>query len=78
MYGSELDRLKRSSFQRPFAVEVKQVRITQRVRIEATAAVGKPGTKETLPEKLRTKESPNDRRKLSESICEGPFGLSAK
>jgi len=29
------------------------------------AAVGKPDTKETLPEKLRTKESPNDRRKLS-------------
>jgi len=27
-------------------------------------AVGKPGAKETLPEKLRTKESPNDRRKL--------------
>jgi hypothetical protein len=37
------------------------------------AAVGKPGAKETLPEKLRAKESPNDRRKLSESICEGPF-----
>jgi len=34
---------------------------------------GKPGAKETLPEKLRAKESPNDRRKLSESVCEGPF-----
>jgi len=28
-------------------------------------AVGKPGAKEALPEKLRAKESPNDRRKLS-------------
>ena len=35
--------------------------------------VGKPGAKETLPEKLQAKEGPNDRRKLSESICEGPF-----
>jgi hypothetical protein len=37
------------------------------------AAVGKPGAKERLPEKLRAKESPNDRRKLTESIREGPF-----
>jgi len=36
-------------------------------------AVGKPGAKETLPEKLLAKESPNDCRKLRESICEGPF-----
>jgi hypothetical protein len=35
--------------------------------------IGKPGTKETLPEKLRSKESPNDRRKVGDSICEGPF-----
>ena len=26
-----------------------------------------------LPEKLRARESPNNRRKLSESIFEGPF-----
>jgi hypothetical protein len=37
------------------------------------AAVGKPGAKEMLPEKLQKRESPNDRRKLSEGICEGPF-----
>jgi nitroreductase len=42
-------------------------------RVEAMAAVGKPGAKETLPEKLRAKESPNERRKLSQSICEGAF-----
>jgi nitroreductase len=42
-------------------------------RVEAMAAVGKPGRKETLPEKLRAKESPNERRKLDASICEGPF-----
>jgi len=37
------------------------------------AAVGKPGAKELLPEKLQARESPNDRRKVSESIFEGPF-----
>ncbi len=50
-----------------------ELKIPDGFRVEAMAAVGKPGAKETLPEKLRTKESPNDRRKLSESICEGPF-----
>jgi hypothetical protein len=37
------------------------------------AAVGRPGPKELLPEKLQARETPNDRRKLSESIFEGPF-----
>jgi hypothetical protein len=37
------------------------------------AAVGKPGPKELFPEELQKRESSNDRRKLSESICEGPF-----
>ncbi len=50
-----------------------ELKIPDEFRVEAMAAVGKPGTKETLPEKLRTKENPNDRRKLTESICEGPF-----
>jgi hypothetical protein len=37
------------------------------------AAVGKSGPKELLPEKLQARESPSDRRKLSESVFEGPF-----
>ena len=52
-----------------------ELKIPDGFRIEAMAAVGKPGAKEMLPEKLRAKESPNDRRKLSESICEGPFRI---
>jgi len=28
---------------------------------------------ELLPEKLQARESPNDRRKISESVIEGPF-----
>jgi len=50
-----------------------KLKIPDGFRVEAMAAVGKPGAKQTLPEKLRAKESPNDRRKLIESICEGPF-----
>jgi nitroreductase len=52
-----------------------ELKIPEGFRVEAMAAVGKPGSKETLPEKLQAKESPNDRRKLSESICEGPFAF---
>ena len=37
------------------------------------AAVGRPASKEIVPEKLQERESPNDRRKVSESIFEGPF-----
>jgi nitroreductase len=50
-----------------------ELRIPGEFRVEAMAAVGRPGPKELLPEKLQARESPNDRRKLSESIFEGPF-----
>lgn len=50
-----------------------ELQIPDGFRVEAMAAVGKPGAKEILPEKLRAKESPNERRPLRESICEGPF-----
>jgi hypothetical protein len=40
------------------------------------AAVGRPASKEILPEKLQERENPNDRRKVSESVFEGPFKQS--
>jgi nitroreductase len=46
-------------------------------QVEAMAAVGRPGAKESLPEKLREREEPNDRRKLSDTIFEGPFRSGA-
>jgi nitroreductase len=52
-----------------------ELRIPEEYQVEAMAAVGKPGSKELLPEKLREKESPNDRRKVTESICQGPFAF---
>jgi hypothetical protein len=36
-------------------------------------AVGKPGNKEELPEKLREREFPSARKKLSEIVFEGMF-----
>jgi len=49
------------------------LKIPEGFTVEAMMAVGKPGDKESLPEKLREKEFPSDRKKLSETICEGPF-----
>lgn len=51
------------------------LRIPDEFQVEAMAAVGKPGSKELLPEKLQPRETPNDRRKLSDSVYEGPFEL---
>jgi len=51
----------------------KSLRIPDEFQVEAMAAVGKPGSKEQLPDKLLQRESPNDRRKVSDSIFEGPF-----
>jgi nitroreductase len=42
-------------------------------RVEAMVAVGKPGSIDTLPPGLRDRESPGDRRKLDQTICEGKF-----
>ena len=42
-------------------------------RVEAMAAVGRPGTPDKLPEKLRERETPSDRRPLSEIVYEGRF-----
>ena len=44
-------------------------------QVEAMVAVGKPGDPAELPEKLRERETPNDRRPLSQTACEGPWGL---
>ncbi len=42
-------------------------------QVEAMAAIGKPGQVELLPETLQMRESPSDRRKLEETVCEGLF-----
>jgi nitroreductase len=42
-------------------------------QVEAMAAIGKPGNKGSLPEKLQEREAPSDRRKLTETAFEGAF-----
>ena len=36
------------------------------------AAIGKPSKKEDLPTELQERQSPNDRRKLAETVIAGP------
>ena len=52
-----------------------ELRIPEGFRVEAMAAVGRPGRAEDLPESLRERESPSPRKKLKEIICEGPFNF---
>jgi nitroreductase len=49
------------------------LKIPRDLQVEAMAAVGKPGKKEDLPIGLQEREAPNDRRKLAETISEGPY-----
>jgi nitroreductase len=44
-------------------------------QVEAMAAVGRPGDVRNLPEVLQARETPNDRRPLDQTVCEGVFFL---
>jgi nitroreductase len=63
MQGFDYDRAKTS------------LAIPDEYQVEAMVAVGKPGARESLPEKLQAIEAPNDRRPLAKTVCEGPFHL---
>jgi nitroreductase len=45
------------------------------VRIEAMAAVGRPGALAHLPETFHARESPSTRKPLAELVCEGRYDL---
>jgi nitroreductase len=47
--------------------------IPEGFHVEAMAAIGRPADPVSLSDDLRAKESPSDRRKLEQTICEGPF-----
>ena len=49
--------------------------IPEEFQVEAMAAIGRPGSIEDLPEQLQARETPNERRLLTQSVCEGPFSL---
>ncbi len=50
-----------------------ELQIPEDFQVEAMIAIGHPGQLENLPEDIRKKEAPSDRRKLEQTICEGPF-----
>lgn len=53
----------------------EQLKIPEKFRVEAMAAVGKPGVVDKLPEMMQARETPSDRRPLEQTVCEGVFAL---
>jgi hypothetical protein len=49
------------------------LRVPEGYTVEAMVAVGKPGSIEDLPERLRAREVPSGRKQLAEIIFEGGF-----
>jgi nitroreductase len=47
--------------------------IPEGFRVEAMAAIGRPGKKEDLSPENQKREAPSDRKKLGEIVGEGPF-----
>ena len=51
------------------------LRVPAAYAVEAMVVLGHPGNKAELSESLQNREHPNHRRPLSQTVCEGPFGL---
>lgn len=51
----------------------KVLEVSDDYTIEAMIAIGKPGKIEDLPEQLREREKPSDRKNLNETVFEGNF-----
>jgi nitroreductase len=58
-----------------YELAISSLNIPDGFTVEAMAAIGIPGNKEDLPDYLQERESPNDRRKLTGTVCEGPWEL---
>jgi nitroreductase len=52
-----------------------ELRVPGGFRVEAMAAVGRPGDPARLPERLREREAPSGRKPLAEITCEGAFNF---
>lgn len=52
------------------------LRVPDDFAVAAMFALGRPGDPDLLPEPLREREVPSDRRPVRESICEGPFAFA--
>jgi hypothetical protein len=51
----------------------KVLRVPEDYAVAAMFAVGRPGDPAQLPEMLRERETPSDRKPVGELICEGAF-----
>ena len=51
------------------------LRVPAAYAVEAMVVLGHPGDRAELSESLQKREHPSDRRPLSQTVCEGPFGL---
>ena len=49
------------------------VRLSEEFKVEAMAAVGKPGSPDSLPEEMRERDAPSGRKSLTETVFEGGF-----
>lgn len=52
-----------------------QLKVPEDYDVAAMFAAGRPGSVGALPEQLRQREQPSDRKPLSQIICEGAFGF---
>lgn len=51
------------------------LRVPAQYAVEAMLVLGRPGAAAQLPDDLRSREQPNQRRPLAQTICEGPFSF---
>ena len=54
------------------------LQVPEEYTVEAMVALGKPGKKEDLPERLQQREMPSGRKKLAEIVFEGGFPLQGR
>jgi len=52
-----------------------ELKVPADFQVNAMAVVGQPGDAQLLPESVRAREHPNDRRPVSQSVREGPFSF---
>jgi nitroreductase len=51
------------------------LKVPEDYAVVAMFAVGRPADESVLPEKLRDRETPTDRKPVEQIICEGPFAF---
>jgi nitroreductase len=59
-----------------FAKAHSLLKVPDDYEVAAMVAAGRPAEPDTLPEGLRDREKPSDRKPISQIVCEGPFAFS--